>query len=365
MRTQSLPLQSYGTALYYPYIHIRRPAYVKAALFYFDEVCRIVPNALIRGDSSVADDESEDVRQLVDEGLLIATPAEGYTAQAETRFIAALERLDGESRDQFIIDAPTVRAIARAGEGIHPEKIGTRALDRLTEMGFARVHEGWVSMRRELGAAYMFYLASEMSSGMRAPLFTDSRPIAVAGETVHFDADLQDHADTTESLLHFGIAMPSPEEVANIDVTTLAKFCRDRRDEKRAFRQAIEKLAAKVPTDDPHAFRFATREASAEVETAYSDLRASVEELGITKLSGLAKIVRPAVPALAVYATTGNELLAAGLTGLGISLEILSWYAESRGKSRRARRDSPYHYLLSMEQAVGRPVVGRARRKRS
>ena len=39
-----------GSALYYPYIHIRSLDHIKASLIYWDRVRRIVPDMLRHGD---------------------------------------------------------------------------------------------------------------------------------------------------------------------------------------------------------------------------------------------------------------------------------------------------------------------------
>lgn len=153
--------------------------------------------------------------------------------------------------------------------------------------------------------------------------------------------------------------MPSPDEVANVPAQTLVQFCEQRRDERRRFRHAVEDLIGGLRSiEDPHARLDHIADTRTEIEDSMRDLRDASEEFGIDKLHRAATIALPAV-AGSVIAFTGDPLVAALATGVGYAIEFVHWKAESRGKKRTFRKDSDYHYLLSLEAAIGRSVVRR------
>ena len=125
------PVLSTGTALYYPYIHPRSPDHLKAALIYWDRVRRIVPESITHGTEVAGDDE--DVRLLVDRGLLIATPPEPYKERAAEKFFRHIE----PNAKRFRISVEAGRELARRNVGIHVEKLGNSVITRLHERGVA------------------------------------------------------------------------------------------------------------------------------------------------------------------------------------------------------------------------------------
>ena len=110
-----------GSALYYPYIHIRSLDHVKASLIYWDRVRRIVPKMVREGqDGKYAFDDSYDARLLADRGLLVCTDPVPYENHAADKFF---EHISPQAAN-FRIDLDTGRELARNKHGIHIEKMG-------------------------------------------------------------------------------------------------------------------------------------------------------------------------------------------------------------------------------------------------
>jgi hypothetical protein len=132
-----------GSALYYPYIHVRSLDHVKAALLYWDRVRRIVPDMMRDAQNrNCAFDDSPDARLLAERGLLVCTDPVPYENQAADTFF---EHISPQAAN-FRIDLDAGRELARNKRGIHIEKIGMEFLWRLQHMGLAQKFGDWVSM---------------------------------------------------------------------------------------------------------------------------------------------------------------------------------------------------------------------------
>ena len=121
-----------GSALYYPYIHVRSLDHIKAALLYWDRVRRIVPDMMRGGqDRKFAFDDSDDAKLLADQQLLVCTDPRPYEKKAADTFF---EHIVPEAAN-FRINLDTGRELARNKRGIHIEKIGMEFYWRLEQMG--------------------------------------------------------------------------------------------------------------------------------------------------------------------------------------------------------------------------------------
>jgi len=337
---------STGTTLYYPFIHPRDADHLKAALIYWDRVRRIVPNSITHGDHVMGDDA--DLKTLADGDLLVATRPEPYEELAATRFFEHLQ----PHTDRFRLDAETARSMASRNRGIHIEKFGHGVIGRLHSLGLAHQFGDWVTMHDEVGAFYMFCLASEMADKIAAPLFTDSPTDAEIGQALLFaPAAGQPVSDV---LLRLGIRLPSPEQLHDIPVEKVVQFADRRKSERLQFRTAVEGIVtAATANADPNAFDdYLTTQRTA-IETAVRNLRLTLDELGVGAISGAAKITVPAGLAAALAALPISPEASGILAALGLIVGGISCYAETRGKLRQARAATPYHYLLAIHDDLG------------
>lgn len=337
---------STGTTLYYPFIHPRNADHLKAALIYWDRVRRIVPNSVTHGDHVVGDDD--DLKLLADSELLVATRPEPYEDAAATRFFEHLE----PNVDRFKIDVHTARELAAKNRGFHVEKFGNGVLHKLHMLGLAHRFGEWVTMHDEVGAFYMFCLASEMADKMAAPLFTDSPDDAEVGQALLFEPQAGEMF--SDMLVSLGINLPSPEQLQGVTMEQMAGFAARRATERKDFREAMEGIVtAATANPDPNAIDDYVSKERGRIETAVSNLRLTIDELGVGAISGVAKITVPAGAAAAIAALPISPIAAAILGGLGLVIAGISCYAETRGKLRVARYSSPYHYLLSISDELG------------
>lgn len=342
-----------GTALYYPYIHPREIDHLKAALIYWDRVRRIVPRPVLEG--KYVYDDKDDARLLADYELLVATRPEPYEERAAQKFF---EHVEPQSAN-FRIDIATARDLAQRNQGIHIEKFGHSVIKRLHKLGLAHRFGDWVFMHDEVGAFYMFCLASEMSDRMGAPLFSDSIDDAVLGESLLFEPSSA--ADVSDVLLRVGIRLPSPEELRNVSVSKFAEFAIKRSGERQNFRKAIEGIVETARSAaDPNAINDYLASQRSTITEAVNNHRAALDELNVGAVSSIAKITVPAGAAAAIAALPLSPIAAAAFAGIGIAVSAISCYAETRGKLRQARTSSPYHYLTSIERTFGVNVVSQS-----
>jgi hypothetical protein len=337
---------STGSTLYYPFIHPRNGNYLKSALIYWDRVRRIVPDSVTHGDHVLGDDR--DNQMLTARGFLVSTRPEPYDEAAAKCFFEHIE----PHIDRFQIDIETAKDLASRNRGFHIEKFGDSVLCRLKSLGLAHAFGDWVAMHDELGAFYMFCLASEMAKGMAAPLYTDSPSDAGVGQTLLFTPRPGD--PTSDTLVRLGICMPSPNQLKDIPMDNVADFAERRRAEKLEFRTAIEGIiAAAGAYGDLNAMNDYLTSERARIEKAVANLHMTIHELGVGAISGAAKITVPTAMAAGLAVLPLSHVASAILSGLGLVISGISCYAETRGKLRQARASSPYHYLLALNEELG------------
>lgn len=344
-----------STTLYYPYIHPRRMGDLKAALLFWDRVRRIVPASVTHGER-VMDDDAECVA-LTESELLVSTRPEPYEAAAAATFFRCIE----PHRGHLTIDLATASDMAATSRGIHIEKIGGPVLHEMQEQGIAHRLGDWVHMHDQVGALYMFCLASEMGKRMSVPLLSDASEEAALGEALLFEPE-GDEA-VTETLLQMGIDFPSGAQLENVSAQDIIKFCQRRAPEKLAFREQIERLNAVARTSaDPNAVADHLATQKTHIHAAVKDIRRCFDEIKVGAAVGaLTKITVPAGIGAAIGSLALPASAVASLATMGIVVSAIACYAETRGKLRQARAASPYHYLLTLKERFGIEPVREAR----
>jgi hypothetical protein len=341
---------SVGSALYYPYIHPRNVDRLKSALMYWDRVRRIVPREVTEG--AYADGDNDDARLLADNGLLLSTPPEGYKDRAFERFVQHIE----PHQDRFRIEADEAVDLANRNYGLHVEKMGDEAIYRLEQMGLAVQVGDWVAMNAQTGAFFMFCLAATMGSEIDAPLLSEEEDDGSLGQSILFEPENTD--DASEWLIQLGIDLPTPDELAKVSTADFVSFANRRAAERLRFRQAIDgiiEVAREI--DDPNLLADYVSSRRIELNEAFNSLKASLDEIRVEGVANAAKICVPSgIGGLLALSPLGGPAVAI-LAAVGVVVAGISCYATTRGKLRKARQACPYHYLISMEGLVHRPLV--------
>jgi len=334
-----------GSALYYPYIHVRNFERVGAALLYWDRVRRIVPASMRIGNH--AQDDNVDARRLADEGLLIATDPTPYEQVAAERFFKHIEPRAAD----FHITPHEARHLAAQQHGLHIEKLGDQVIARLQALNLGHAVGDWVGMHDQVGSLYMYYLASEIGGRVDAPLLAPSRKESELGQALLFEPE--PGADVSDDLLRLGIVFPSPDDLENMGVTAeqIVTFAKARAAERIRFRQAIQGIIDTArQTSDPNALADYVATRAIEIQEAIADLRKTFDELHVGAATSVAAITVPAGLSAALVALPFSQVAAAILGGTGIVISAIACIAETRGKLRSAKTSSPYHYVVAVEK---------------
>lgn len=378
---------SYGKALYYPHIQIQNENWLKLALLYWDGLRRIVPDSVVPSDSNA-------VRALVDEGILENTSPERYLEQAEKQFLKSevfarvLGRLSGASRFEFDVEyafdkdnKPVSQMLQQASQGllktnqpeikalilpqfqnnteIYIDKLNRSLIRKLEYLGLVSVDEldDKLRLNKALGGFYMMCLASQISESIGAPMVTDIPEICACGEYLSFGKYPDDetfparfaNGDIFSVLLKLGIEFPTPESLEEISILDIIKFREQHKDERKRLRQAIESITTKALTiSDPYQLADFLSEQREEIKSATQNHRKALNELKVKSVTSLLSVSAPT--AIVSAAALAVSPVALPLTGMGIALSLINWWAEVRKERREKTQASPWHYLLSVKQ---------------
>lgn len=345
-------IPTFGRALYYPYFRVQDVNWLKAALLYWDEISCIVPENYDPGNP-------EELKPA--EEFILPLDPKPYTERAESTFRERVLPL-AEHADLPKAQA-TLSSVARTLGDRHVWIQANKMTGNLR-----RELEGRGLLRRDsddrmflsdgFDALYMICLAKEMGHATRRPPLTDAREYAECQGLVQFEADVPrtqpakgDQGDSSV-LVELGVAMPSPRQLANVSLESIVEHHRKRAAERRAFRQAVEKIAAAVSTiDDPTALEDCLVEKKREVEQQVRDFQKTVDELRIDAVSSVLDI---SVPAWGLAAVGAAALAGTGagmaLAGLGVAVKLIEWWATVRRDHRQAIASCPWHYWMDTRQ---------------
>jgi hypothetical protein len=261
-----------GTALSYPYIHVRDLNEVKASLLYWDKVRRIVPDPVRNGDYAIGD--SKEAEQLADKGLLVSTNPYPYETAASGKFFEHISPHQG----RFQIDFETAeKYVQQENRGLHIEKMGKAVLLQLNQMGLAHQVGDWVGMHDEVGSLYMYCLAAEIGQQMNLPLMASIPDDEELGQALLFEPSTHNTETTTEQLVQLGLGLPSAADLDDIPLDKVIAFHHERYGERIAFRTEVEKILetarasqdANAVTDYLHSQRLVARKSLATIDRRF------------------------------------------------------------------------------------------------
>lgn len=357
-------VSKYGKVLYYPFIEIQDTNWLKLSLLCWDGLRRIVP-------TPVSPKDDADVCQVIDAGLLQSTSPDEYRDSASEKFLDLLEPLVGERLWQSSGDE-VERAYGREFLGnreldsqiwevdilkkfvpvfrLHQTRSTTPTFSFLESHNLANRSGDWYNVDGFIGGLYMICLASEMSEKIGTPLVTNSPQVGAFGEYISFGKlSKPSTKETLGTLLKLDIDFPTPESLQDIPVSKVLKFHEQYKDERQRFRQAIESITT-VGSEitDPNALADFFSQQGKEIKSAIEDHRKTLDELKVKSVGSLLGVSAPT--AVAAAAGLAIPPVAAVLTGVGVAVSLVQWWAEVRGNQREKIKGSPWHYLLSVKQ---------------
>ncbi|MEV4079445.1 DUF6236 family protein [Nonomuraea fuscirosea] len=377
-------MRRYG--LYYPYIHIRDDAWLKACALYWPKIVRMVPDGYPTRDS-------ETMKVLAGElgfDFRLTAGSTQTSAAAVTPHVQALLAEHGSQLAQaYGFDAlglkmhevetqwalrDTSLGITATGDslaGVYEEQVDPRLRDELTAHGLAAHIGPWVAMHPHFAWWYMSVLANHVATANQLQPVCDqigtqaaagleaARAVRVLQVDDLEDDDLTAHPGAAAHTLGlYAVRLVVPDDLDNIPVETIVKIRQRYAADFDAFGVAVEDRAAEIATQlsaiqDRKVVESLLRDvAFADFGRPVAELRKALKALRVdTRFAVInLKIELPgmltALGAFAAGVTTGHE--AVGM-GAAAALALVQVRRNARAKRAEALAPSSATYLLHVE----------------
>ena len=336
---------NYGVALYYPFINVQDIDWLKSALLYWDHIRCITPSS---------DYFKDDIKYLHDEGIIIATNPKDYSTNASVKFVREMQKychnqgeLDIKVRNYLEERFPELKNVT-----IHSDKLDERLFQ---EMGHKVVLGHFVDgvgrfyqARPYISALYLITLASEMSKKIHVPMLTDVLGLEEIGSYILWSgAIIPENISQGDILTQMNIPYPSVEDLERLSFDDIIRFRRGRNDERRRFRNTIEEIRCQSQSiNDPNALADFFNAKKQEIQQTIDDHKRTLRDIGIKHFTSSIKVSWPSLPIGQLAGCTAGILSAIGLVGISLAYNKTSISQEYR----KAIKDCPWHYLISLEQ---------------
>jgi hypothetical protein len=381
-------------ALYYPYIHVRDDAWLKAAALHWPKLARLLPHGYQAEDSYVARALNDEMAFLVDidPGGHVGHVADDFwdLLDEDLDVLRTRYRLPSEPPGDLASNAQSgvdyssggVDSASSRPAYIHLSKVPPSLVRRLVAADLARTGIGrqgytWIQMHKDLTAVYMTHLADQVARSNDMSVVTDQpglhgllngwrtkrlaevlldgdfRPSAGAGDAEQLE----------ETYAVLAIRTYVPANLATVPVERIVKAREVLLPEFHAFRDHLESLhghfAEIAQVQDPN-----VREAKlqilleSKVRVPGADLEQTLRKLGFEPAQAVLSAKTPALPAV-VSALGVPALVAHGAMVAGGFVSAV--VAGERAAS--AERRNAHGYLLGLREELDpRGVVDRLRR---
>lgn len=378
-------------ALYYPYIHIRDDAWLKAAALCWPRLSRIVPPGHVRRDSSVA-------RALVDElDFFVDVDPAGPARPVGREFLCLLRGVPDRvleryrMRDEDVAQGgfqdnrgsggdslPSSRD--RAWAYVHGSDVDDVTRRWLRERGLAvtrqRHGQFWLVMDSWLVTVYMTMLADEIARTNAMPVVTDELSLYgvlngwrrdLLGELLLEDVGPaeNDVDQVAETYALLAIRTYLPAGLADVPVERVIEARKVLLPEFYAFQHHLEALHddfAELAQVQDSGVREAKLHLLLErkVEVPGSDLQDTLRKLGLQPANAVLSVQTPKLPGLTAAVAGGVPTAVAH--GGAVAGRLVSAGLEA-GQVAAQERRSAHGYLLGLrEELTPRGVVDRVRR---
>jgi hypothetical protein len=360
--TESKPL--YGEALYYPYIDIDDPAWVRTAILFWNRIQTIVPTVI---SEPYRNSES---RILHAEELLIplACDLQGELLEDLGRRIlkyyehedgmhGVLESVNGASLEpyDFPPSLPETIVSRTVQARLHPSKVSQSLRQRL--VGAEYDEEGFLLVDERFGAFYMSALATRLTQ--------DTGAVAVSNEANAFGLQLNTVLDEVLSRAPAaadGVLMSVVVESLTLDPSVpLQRVIRFRRKNEQRLQDLarnFEDLNAKIESAEApaelkeKAGRYYRRNVLPEI----NKLQDALSDAGIgAAMAGMRNTVTLSAAAGTAISKLLDWPVSNFLLGAGAFVTVAEIAVQTHLAGRKIRRESPYSYLLDVERQFALP----------
>lgn len=391
--------------LYYPYVHFRDQAWIKAAALYWPGLARVVPPGFPLADPDLVKALRDELDFVTDvdpaEAAAAVTPAfarviedhgpalrRRFLATADTRPFNHLNLAELGMGARIVNAEPTspddVRTLPRDERplaGLFPREVAPRLADALRSTGLAvpamrstvTRSDGvtWLAMDPVLAWVYKCVLTDELARRTRYAPITDQ--VAAHSATDGWDSDRiasallgepprPAAADEAARLGLMAVRCVLPDGLRRVPVAKIIQLRKDHRAEFLAFTEAVEKAAEDlrgqvVGIEDRAAFEHHLRMTfDTSVAVPLEELRKAMGSLKL-KTFNSALSYKFELPALAAAAGgwIGNVPVATGSIALA-AVALRQATAETRDAQLA---DSPVSYLLRVERHLKPTTLAR------
>jgi hypothetical protein len=365
-------------ALYYPYMRVRDPDWLKAAALYWDSMRRFQPRGYqLR--------ETAGSRLFVEAGFLISKDPEPYAIDVTQDLLEFMREHTDTLRRRFNVHRVSVLAAgpgwgtegpSRGHKGlgwIHASKMRAEFSGFLADEGLAQIGRGedsqWVGLHPTVAAAYMLALVGACVEQDQLEPVTDN-PNSRLSPTRGVEAAMRLLADDTvdppgpghggedgAGLAMLAIESVMPRDLASVSVERILTTKDDLGEELATFRNFIadqqpelERLAG-IRSLDIRAEAFAAH-LNTQVKEPLKRLERGLRLQGFDTVRSLLTVQTVAPPAVLAYAADHADVppvvTAVGAVGLVVGT---AWWQLDRDRKQRVR-ESPVGYLLSVKRAL-------------
>jgi len=339
---------NFGTALYYPFINVQDIEWLKCSLLYWDAIRCIAPSEAYFDD---------DIKYLSDEDVIIATNPREYSVDSSLNFAKKIEKycnnqgkLDAKVRNYLNEKFPELKDLT-----LHSDKFSERIFQ---EMGhkviLGRFEDGvgkFYQAQPYISALYLMVLAAEMSKKINAPMLTDILGLSGLGQHILWSDEIVPSVDEPENfLLQLDIQFPSEKELMSLAFDDIIKFRKNRNDERRRFRRAVEEIRRHAQgIKDTNALTDYLNDHKQEIQQAIDDHNKSLRDIGIKNFTSSIRASWPALFGFVVEHIAGGPagiISAIGLAGISLAYNKTTISQEYR----KATKECPWHYLINLER---------------
>lgn len=399
-----------GSALYYPHIDIHDPQWLRSAILFWDEIKTIVPRAI------KTPYQHKDTRICWQEGFLEPLRCDLHPELLDTlgkRVVGLMDNdsfqrglasdsMQGDPNSTTLIHAdkvgmdirhqfrmahihpdklsPELRALAmRAGlarmhaeklspelrelfdeiefVGIHPSKMSSHLQNLIRRVTQPRDNDGeWMLVDNRFAEVYMSALAALLAKETDlAALTNEESSMGVNLHTLLDDVKPSSQSDKKGALVSF--IMEALRVDPETKVQKLLRFRRERANQLAELTAQFDDLSSKISNcDSAKELKVKTRETYViKIKPKLDALKDELADSSIQSVwEGIQRAVTISVPAggaLAYFSgLTGTTLLAAGA-----AIAVTDVAVKTHLAHKKARRASPYTYLLDVERKFSAP----------
>jgi hypothetical protein len=334
-------------ALYYPRVEFPSPAWVKAALLYWEGLLRIVPDGCTPHDPP-------EVQALVQSGAIQNVSPAPFRARTGEAFGTRLDDLLQSRKGKPLDDGWSCGLPESGGEErVHLTEMETSLARDLESKRLLSVEGEWARMSPSLARLYQITMANEASRQLLAAPVTSDRGCDVA--SAYFSSRKMTRDPSTVPTDGWQWAQlytpfPSIEAVQSLSIEKLLELRSKNAHQRHRFRETVQRRTtdiAKLPSAEA-----VRAQLEALGEEMADELKLQRKALRATGLNDLWTTLGVSTP-LAIAAGTAllqGPALAMALGGFGaVGLTVADWFFE-----RHQRQRTEGHYLLSVGKDVDR-----------